>query len=230
MSTSTCPVSTIAWMVSSRCDRSNRAIRRDAQDLERIEPPRTGGHHPDERDVVVRVGDRPQRLLEVADLGRRRTGDSPPTTVYGMSSSRSRATIASRCLCLRYRTATSGPACARSPRPTIALMASTIATASSSAPAQTTSSTGSPSGRVGREALVGLEPGLVVGDEPVGGGQDVPDRAEVLLDPEARRRAGRRRRPGRAPAAARTARRTRRRPRSWRRGTGRSTGRRRRRP
>ncbi len=33
----------------------------------------------------------------------------PPTTVYGMSSSRSRATIASRCLCLRYRTAACRP-------------------------------------------------------------------------------------------------------------------------
>ena len=43
---------------------------RHAQDLEGIEPPRTGGHHPHQRDVVVRVGDRPERLLEVADLGR----------------------------------------------------------------------------------------------------------------------------------------------------------------
>ncbi len=63
-----------------------------------------------------------------------------------MSSSRSRATMASRWRCLRYRTATSVhflPV----PSPTIDLMASTIATASSSAPAQTTSSTGSPSGR-----------------------------------------------------------------------------------
>ena len=39
----------------------------------------------------------------------------PPTTVYGMSSSRSRATIASRCLCLRYRTATSVQRAGRSP-------------------------------------------------------------------------------------------------------------------
>ncbi len=31
--------------------------------------------------------------------------ESPPTTVYGMSSSWSRATMASRCWCLRYRTA-----------------------------------------------------------------------------------------------------------------------------
>ncbi len=42
----------------------------DRQDLERIEAPRAGRHHPDQGDVVVRVGDGPQALLEVADLGR----------------------------------------------------------------------------------------------------------------------------------------------------------------
>ena len=47
-------------------------------------------------------------------------------------------------------------------------------------------------GAVGDEPLVGLEPRVVVGDQPVGGGQHVPDRAEVLLDPEAWRRTGRR--------------------------------------
>ena len=69
-STSSWPVATIALTVSSRCARSNFAIRRDPQDLQRIEPPRAGGHHPDERDVVVRVRDRAQRLLQVADLRR----------------------------------------------------------------------------------------------------------------------------------------------------------------
>ena len=70
-------------------------------------------------------------------------------------------------------------------------MASAMTTASSSGPAQTTSSTGSPGRALGPEALVGLEAGLVPLDQPVGGLEDVVDRAEVLLEPEARRRAGR---------------------------------------
>ncbi len=41
------------------------------------------------------------------------------------------------------------------------------------------------------ESLVRLEARLVVADQAVGGGQDVADGAEVLLDPQARRRAGR---------------------------------------
>ena len=39
------------------------------EDLERVESPRTRGHHADEGVVVVRVRDRPERLLEVPDLG-----------------------------------------------------------------------------------------------------------------------------------------------------------------
>ncbi len=74
-----------------------------------------------------------------------RTAIRPPTTVYGMSSSRSRATIASRCLCLRYRTATSvhvRPV--PLPSPASALIGIDDGDASSSGPAQTMSSTGSP--------------------------------------------------------------------------------------
>ena len=42
----------------------------DLQDLDGVEPPRSGRHHPDQGDVLVRVGDRAEALLEVADLGR----------------------------------------------------------------------------------------------------------------------------------------------------------------
>ena len=66
-----------------------------------------------------------------------------------------------------------------------------MTTASSSGPAQTTSSTGSPCLALGPQALVGLVAGLVALDQPVGGLEDAVDRAEVLLEPEARRRAGR---------------------------------------
>ena len=44
---------------------------------------------------------------------------------------------------------------------------------------------------LGHEPLVGLEAGLVAGDQAVGPGQDVAHRPEVLLDPEARWRTGR---------------------------------------
>ena len=113
---------------------------------------------------------------------------SPPTTVYGMSSSRSRATMASRCLCLRYRTATSFQR-RPLPSPASARMASTMATASSSVPAHRCSSTGTPASFVGPQALVGLEAGDVALDEPVGGVDDVAARAEVLVDAEAPRAA-----------------------------------------
>ncbi len=42
---------------------------RDVQDLQRIQAPRSGGHHPRQRDVIVRVRDRPEALLQVTDLG-----------------------------------------------------------------------------------------------------------------------------------------------------------------
>ena len=45
-------------------------LRGDAEDLERVEPPRARGHHAHERDVVLGVRDRPQALLEVPDLRR----------------------------------------------------------------------------------------------------------------------------------------------------------------
>ena len=44
---------------------------RQMEDLDRVESPRPGRHHPDERDVLLGVSDRPQALLEIADLRRR---------------------------------------------------------------------------------------------------------------------------------------------------------------
>ena len=57
-----------------------------------------------------------RRLCSRSRISGASNSDRPPTTVYGIPSSRSRATIASRCLCLRYRTAMSDhgrPASAR---------------------------------------------------------------------------------------------------------------------
>ena len=166
---------------------------RHAQDLEGIEPPRTGGHHPHQRDVVVRVGDRPERLLEVADLGRVEQAQPADDGVRDVLVPQPRDDGLAVAV-LAVQDGDVGPArFPPVPSPTIDLMASTIATASSSAPAQTTSSTGVAVGSVGRQPLVGLEARPVVDDEPVRGGQHVPHRPEVLVDPEARRRTGRRR-------------------------------------
>ena len=41
----------------------------NVEDLEGVEPPRAGGHHPGQGDVVRGVRDGPEGLLEVADLG-----------------------------------------------------------------------------------------------------------------------------------------------------------------
>ena len=71
-----------------------------------------------------------------------------------------------------------------------AWMASTIATASSSGPAQTTTWTGRPSSRSVTRCLSGSNRVCVDRDQPVRRGQDVPDRAEVLLEAESRRRWG----------------------------------------
>ena len=170
-STSTCPDATIACTVSSRCARSNLAIR-----VTRRISSASSRHGPA---VIIRTSAASSCGSAIARSACSRSRISgvsnrlsPPTTVYGMSSSRSRATIASRCLCLRYRTATSvhlPPV----PSPTIDLMASTMATASSSGAGADEELDRVAVGAVGREALVGLEAGLVVGDEPVGGGQDV---------------------------------------------------------
>ena len=69
-----------------------------------------------------------------------------------------------------------------------ALMASTMATASSSGPAQTMTWTGGPSSRSVTRRLSGSNRVWFELDQPVRGGQDVPDRAEVLLEAEARGR------------------------------------------
>lgn len=45
-------------------------------------------------------------------------------------------------------------------------------------------------GALGAEALVGFDPGHVLADQPVGGGQDVTHGTEVLLQPETTRRPG----------------------------------------
>ncbi len=84
----------------------------------------------------------------------------PPATVYGMPASRRRATIASRCLCLRYRTAksvqgTAGlPPRAGSHRASVVIR-STMAAASSSGPAQVTSSTAASPSRCAARRLSG---------------------------------------------------------------------------
>ena len=73
-------------------------------------------------------------------------------------------------------------------------MASTMATASSSGPAQMRSSTGSPSGRSVRSRLSGSNRSLVAARSAGSRRSGRARRAEVLLEPESRRRSGRRRR------------------------------------
>ena len=209
--------------------RSNFAIRLTLQDLERIEPPRAGGHHPHQRDVVVRVRDRPQRLLQVADLRRReqrQPADDGVRDVLVAQPRHDRLAV----LVLAIQDGDVRPAVRPGRRRASALMASTMATASSSGPAQIDELDGVPSSRSVTRRLSGSKRVSLFADQPVGGGQHVADGAEVLLDPQPRRRAGRRGVGVVRGRAARTARRTRRTRRSWRPGSGRSTGRRRPRP
>ena len=68
-SSASSPVSTISRIDVDQVAPVEAGHPGDVEDLERVEPPRAGGHHPGQRDVVVGVGDGPERLLEVADLG-----------------------------------------------------------------------------------------------------------------------------------------------------------------
>ena len=114
---------------------------------------------------------------------------SPPTTVYGMSSSRSLATMASRCLCLRYRTATSVQRRAGRPGPGEGADGVDDGDGLVLGARAQVQLHGDAGVLVGPQALVGLEAGDVALDEPVGGVDDVAARAEVLVDAEAPRAA-----------------------------------------
>ena len=95
--------------------------------------------------------------------------------------------MASRCLCLRYRTATSFQA-----RPAACERADGVDDGDGLVlgPGADVELDGGAVGLVGPQALVGREAGLVADDETVGGGQDVADAAEVLLDGEVARGRG----------------------------------------
>ena len=191
-STSTCPDATIDLDGLEQVRPVELRHPGDAQDLERIEPPRTGGHHPDQRDVVVRVGDRPERLLEVADLGRveqatgrRRRCTGCPRRAAAPRSPRG----ACACGTGRRRRSSVRPV----PSPTIDLIASTIATASSSG-AGADDELDRGRRRVGRSsgACRARSGSRCCAISRLAAVRTLRDGAEVLLDPEARRRAGRR--------------------------------------
>ena len=200
------------------------------QDLERVEAPRTRGHHADEGVVVVRVRDRAQRLLEVPDLGGLEQAQAADHRVRDVLVAKPRDDrVAVLVLAVQDRERGERPAgpvrCASPLRDPVHDRDGLVLRAGADEEGDRLAVFA-----VRHQPLVGLEAGLVAGDQAVGPGQDVAHRPEVLLDPEARRRTGRRRCRDRGPAGARTGRRTRRRRRSWRPGTGRSTGRRRPRP
>ena len=214
---------------SSRCAPVEPRHPGDPQDLERVEPPRAGGHHPDQRDVVVRVRDRPQRLLQVADLRRleqRQPADDRVRDVLVAQPGDDRLAV----LVLAVEDGDVRPAAAGAVARRSALIASTMATASSSGPAQTTSSTGSPSLALGARGACRARSGSRCARSAGWRRSGRADRAEVLLDAGGAAAGRAAVRVGSWRAAARSARRTRRRRRSWRPGSGRSTGRRRRRP
>ena len=131
------------------------------EDLERVEPPRARGHHPHERDVVLGVRDRPQALLEVPDLRRLEQRQAADDGVRDVLVAQPRDDgVAVLVLAIQDGDVRPG----RRPVAAVATArtdASTIATASSSGPAQTWSSTGTPAVALGPQALVGLVAGLV---------------------------------------------------------------------
>ena len=159
------------------------------EDLERIEPPRPGGHHPDERDVVVRVRDRPQRLFQVADLGRveqAQPTDDGVRDVLVAQPRHDRLAV----LVLAVQDGDIGPAWFRAgPLPHHRLDGVDDGDGLVLRAGADEELDGVAVGAVRAQALVGLEASLVVRDQPVRDGQDVPDGAEVLLDPKTRRRA-----------------------------------------
>ena len=170
---------------------SNRAMRADPEDLERVEPPRAGGHHPDQRDVVVRVRDRAERLLEVADLGRleqAQPADDGVRDVLVPQPRHDRLAV----LVLAVQDRDVGPAAAGPVADLVDLIASTIATASSSgAGADDELDRRSPSGRSVARRLSGSKRVSLWPISRLAAVRTWPHGAEVLLDPEARRRAGR---------------------------------------
>ena len=146
----------------------------DAQDLEGVEAPRAGGHHPHERGVVVGVRDRAQALLQVPDLGRleqAQPADDRVRDVLVAQPGRRWRRGACACGTGRRRRSSGG----RSPARPAARMASTMATASSSVPAHRWSSTGTPASRSVHRRLSGSKRVVVALDQPVGGVEDVAD-------------------------------------------------------
>ena len=90
----------MAFTVSSRCDRSNLAMRvtRRISSASRRHGPAVIMRTSATSSCGSVIARRPCSRSRISGVSNRLR---PPTTVYGMSSSRSRATMASRCLCLR---------------------------------------------------------------------------------------------------------------------------------
>ena len=157
------------------------------EDLEGVQAPRAGGHHPGQGDVVVRIRDGAQRLLEVADLRRREQRQAADHGVRDVLVSQPRH---DRLAVLVL------PVQDRGVRP-FRVLAKPIADGIDdddrlvlrAGADDQVDLLAHPA--LGAQPLVRLEARLVATDEPIGRIQQVALRPEVLLDPEARRWTGR---------------------------------------
>ena len=167
----------------------------DREDLERIEPPRPGREHPGQGHVLVRVGDRAQRLLEVPDLGRveqRQPADDGVRDVLVAQPGDDRLAVAM--LAIQDRDVRPG-----SFRCCIPVRADQLADPVRDRDGLVVRAGAHDEGHglavpaPGVQLLAGLVAHDVVVDQPIGGGEDMAAGAVVLLEAEPGRTAGRRR-------------------------------------
>ena len=160
----------------------------DVEDLERVQAPRAGGHHPGQRHVVVRIRDGAQALLQVPDLRRgeqREAAHHRVRDVLLLQPGDDR--LAVLVLPIQDRHLRPGRA-----RVVVRLHGVHDGHRLVLRPATDDDLHLAAVLAAGPQPLVRLEAGGVVHDQPVGGGQHLADRAEVLLDAQDGRLAGRR--------------------------------------
>ena len=158
----------------------------DVEDLERVEPPRAGGHDAGQGDVVVGIGDGSQRLLEIADLRRGEQAQPADDGVRDVLVAQPRD---DRLAVLVLAVEDGGV------RP-VRVLAEPLANAIDDGDGLVlgTAAHDDPDieafGPFGSETLVRFESRGVASDEPIRRIEHATHRSEVLLDPPARWRAG----------------------------------------
>ena len=158
----------------------------DLEDLQRVQAPRAAGHHPHEGGIVGGVRDGTQGLLQVPDLRRleeAQAADDGERDVLGLEAVHDGVAV----LVLAVQDGDVVPGAAGGMERADGIDDGDGLVLGPGADVELD---GGAVGLVGPEALVGREPGLVADDEMVGGGQDVVDAAEVLLDGEVARGRG----------------------------------------